>query len=45
MPVINLKGRFIFILFFHFNVVKPYKEVKIKELVYLNNLFSHFHYK
>jgi len=30
------------ILFLHFNVIKSYKEIKVKELIYLNNLFLHF---
>ena len=39
MPVISLKSCFILILFFHFNVVKSYREVKAKELIYFSNLF------
>jgi len=33
------------ILFLHFNVIKSYKEVKIKKLVYPSNLFSHLYNK
>ena len=42
MPVTSLKGCFMFILFLYFNMVKSYREVKTGELVYFNNLFSHF---
>jgi len=37
----SLEGRFILILFLYFNVVKPYREIKAGELIYLNNLFSY----
>ena len=45
MPVISLKGRLIFILLLYPNVVKSYKEIKIKELIYFNNLVLHLYNK
>jgi len=45
MPVTSLKGRFILILFLHFNVVKSYREIKVRELIYLSNPFLHFYNK
>jgi len=45
IPIISLKNRFMFILFLYSNVVKSYKEVKIKEPVYPNNPFLHFYNK
>jgi len=45
MPVISLKNYLILILFLYFNVIKSYKEVKTRELIYFNNLFLHFHNK
>ena len=45
MPIISLKTRFILILFFHFNVIKSYKEIKVKELIYFNNPFLHLYNK
>jgi len=33
------------ILFFHFNVIKSYREIKAKELIYFSNLFLHFYNK
>ena len=45
MPVISLKGRFILILLLYSDMVKPYREIKAGELVYLNNPFSHFRNK
>jgi len=37
MPVTSLKGRLIFVFFLYSNVVKSYKEVETRELIYLNN--------
>ena len=45
MPVTSLKSRFILILFPHSNIVKPYKEVKARELVYLSNPLLHLRNK
>jgi len=45
LPVISLKSCFIFVLFLHFNVVKPYREIKARELIYSNNPFLHFYNK
>jgi len=45
MPIISLKSCFMLILFLYFNVVKSYKEVKAREPVYFNNLFSYFYNK
>jgi len=45
MPVTNLKGYLIFILFLYSNIVKSYREIKAKELIYLNNLFLHLYNK
>jgi len=41
----SLKGYLIFILFLHFNIVKPYKEIKAGELIYFSNPFLHFYNK
>jgi len=45
MPVISLEGRLILILLLYSNIVKLYREIKIKELVYFNNLFLHLYNK
>ena len=45
MPVINLKSRLILILLFYSNVVKYYREIKARELVYLSNPLLHFYNK
>jgi len=42
MPVASLKSYLIFILFLYSNVVKLYREIKARELIYLNNLLLHF---
>jgi len=34
-----------FVLFFYSNVVKSYREIKTKELIYFNNPFSHLYNK
>jgi len=34
-----------FVLFLYFNVIKSYRKVETKELVYLSNLFLHFYNK
>jgi len=45
MPVTSLKSRFILILFPHSNIVKPYKEIKARELIYFNNLLLYLYNK
>jgi len=45
MPVISLESCFILVLFLYFNVIKSYREIKTKELIYFNNPFLHFHNK
>jgi len=45
MPVISPKSHFILILFLHSNVIKSYKEVKTRELIYLNNLLLYLRNK
>ena len=45
MPVTNLKSRLIFVLLFYFNVIKSYKEIKTRELIYFNNLFPYLYNK
>jgi len=45
MPVTSLKSRFMLILFLYSNVVKPYREIKARELIYLSNPFSYFYNK
>jgi len=42
MPVISLKSRFVFILLLHSNVIKSYREIKARELIYFSNLFLYF---
>jgi len=37
MPVTSLKRRFMLVLFLYSNVVKSYREVKVREPVYLSN--------
>jgi len=34
-----------FILFLHSNIVKPYREIEVRELIYLNNPLLHFRNK
>jgi len=34
-----------FILFFYFNIIKPYREIKARDLIYFNNPFLHFYNK
>jgi len=38
MPIVSLKGCLILILFLYFNVIKPYREIEVRELIYFNNL-------
>ena len=45
MPVISLESCLMLILFFYSNVVKSYREIKAKELVYFSNLFLHLYNK
>ena len=45
MPVTGPKGYLILVLFLHFNVVKSYREIEARELVYLNNPFSYLYNK
>jgi len=45
MLVTSLKSRFILILLLHSNVVKSYKEIEVRELIYFNNLFLHLYNK
>jgi len=34
-----------FVFFLYFNIVKSYREVKVRELIYLNNPFLHLYNK
>jgi len=45
MLIISLKNYLILILFLHFNVIKPYRKIEIKELIYFYNPFLYFHNK
>jgi len=45
MPVISLKSRLILILLLYFNMVKSYRKIKIKELIYFNNPLLHLYNK
>jgi len=42
MFITSLKSCFIFIFFLHFNVIKPYREIEARELVYFSNPFLYF---
>jgi len=35
----SLKGHFVLVLFFHFNIIKSHKEVETGELFYASNPF------
>jgi len=45
MPITSLKSRLMFVSFLHSDVVKSYKEIEVRELVYLSNPFSYFYNK
>ena len=45
MPIVSLKSCFVLILFLYSDVVKSYRKVEIKELVYFSNLLLHFRNK